>query len=135
MEDVWYKEGLRFQCTGCGGCCTGAPGYVWLTEEDILAIAEFLDLPLQEFADRFLRSVNGKISLREISPSNDCVFLEDKKRCSIYAARPKQCRTFPFWPNNLKSKSDWEKAALACEGISLNAPLISLEEIRKRSER
>ena len=28
--DTWYHLGLRFQCTGCGDCCTGAPGYVWI---------------------------------------------------------------------------------------------------------
>ena len=27
----WYRDGLRFECTRCGACCTGAPGYVWVT--------------------------------------------------------------------------------------------------------
>ena len=40
LEKPWYHEGLRFECTGCGDCCTGAPGYVWLTEEEIRALAE-----------------------------------------------------------------------------------------------
>ena len=28
-----------FQCTGCGDCCTGAPGFVWVNKEDIAALA------------------------------------------------------------------------------------------------
>ena len=31
----WYKDGLRFQCTGCGDCCTGGPGYVWVNQAEI----------------------------------------------------------------------------------------------------
>ena len=28
--EPWYRDGLRFACTRCGACCTGAPGYVWV---------------------------------------------------------------------------------------------------------
>jgi hypothetical protein len=38
-EHPWYKDGLRFTCTGCGDCCTGAPGYVWVNKEEIEALA------------------------------------------------------------------------------------------------
>ena len=36
----------------------------------------------------------------------DCVFLKEdpergRKTCSIYPVRPLQCRTWPFWPENL----------------------------------
>ena len=27
--EPWYRDGLRFQCTQCGNCCTGDPGVVW----------------------------------------------------------------------------------------------------------
>ncbi|KAG7395592.1 hypothetical protein PHYBOEH_003466 [Phytophthora boehmeriae] len=33
------------------------------------------------------------------------------------AARPTQCRTFPWWPQNLVSDYDWQVAAADCEGI------------------
>ncbi|MFM1805538.1 MAG: hypothetical protein RL136_2417, partial [Planctomycetota bacterium] len=29
----WYAEGLRFECTQCGNCCSGGPGAVWFTPE------------------------------------------------------------------------------------------------------
>lgn len=34
-------------------------------------------------------------------------------------ARPTQCRTFPWWPQNLISDYDWQLTARDCEGISL----------------
>jgi hypothetical protein len=33
------------------------------------------------------------------------------------AARPTQCRTFPWWPQHLVSDYDWQLAAADCEGI------------------
>ena len=40
----WYAEGLRFTCTRCGKCCGGPPGYVWVDQGDIRAIAAKLGL-------------------------------------------------------------------------------------------
>ena len=37
----WFKDGLRFECTQCGDCCTGSPGYVWVNDEEISALAEY----------------------------------------------------------------------------------------------
>ena len=35
----WYADGLPFTCTQCGDCCTGDPGYVWVTDE----VMQFFD--------------------------------------------------------------------------------------------
>ncbi|WP_296458322.1 hypothetical protein [Rubinisphaera sp.] len=43
----WYKDGLKFECTQCGNCCTGGPGAVWVSEEEIQAIAEYLEKPVE----------------------------------------------------------------------------------------
>lgn len=131
----WYKEGLRFGCTECGGCCSGSSGYVWLLPEEIEAIAAALHLPIQEFTERYLHNVDGSWSLREVQKSEedyDCIFLEGK-RCSIYGVRPLQCRTFPWWPQPLADCHSWERAGQSCEGI--NAPegrLVSFEEIEEQ---
>ena len=39
--EPWYRDGLRFECTRCGACCTGAPGYVWVTPEGMNGLATF----------------------------------------------------------------------------------------------
>jgi Fe-S-cluster containining protein len=127
----WYANGLSFKCTECGQCCTGAPGYIWLNEEEMLRIAEHLDLSLNEFMQLYVRRVNGKFSLLEHPKTYDCVFLKDKK-CQIYSLRPTQCRTFPWWPQQLKSPQDWAEAANYCEGIRPDAPVVPFDTIQQQ---
>jgi len=129
----WYKEGLRFKCTGCGQCCTGAPGYVFVSDEEAIAIAKRLNISLTQFIAEYARRINGRLALKErlVNKNYDCVFL-DGKRCTIYEDRPKQCRTYPWWQENVDSKKSWEEEALRCEGINhKDSPLISLQEIQK----
>lgn len=130
-EEPWYKNGLHFQCTGCGKCCSGCPGYVWVTLDEICAIADHLNLSVDEFSRRYLRQRDGKYSLVEMKSRNyDCVFLKDRK-CQIYQVRPKQCRTFPWWKENLSSVESWKETAARCEGINDQAPHISYEQIQR----
>jgi Fe-S-cluster containining protein len=125
----WFSEGLRFKCTQCGKCCTGFPGFTWVSEEESRAIAGFLEITVEEFIATFTRRVLGKLALKEVDPSWSCVFLKDN-RCSIYPVRPKQCRTFPWWVQNLASKEAWELAASMCEGINHpEGELVSCEKI------
>lgn len=127
----WYVQGLHFECTGCGQCCTGAPGYVWVNEEEIQSITQFLNLAIEEFYRCYLRHVKGRLSLIELPKTYDCIFLKDKK-CQIYSVRPTQCRTFPWWPQNLKSEKDWQEASCFCEGIRKEAALVPIETIEQQ---
>lgn len=45
-----------------------------------------------------------------------CIFLQED-HCQIYLVRPLQCRTFPFWPENLKSSFRWKQLKSYCPGI------------------
>lgn len=129
-EEPWYKDGLRFSCTECGQCCTGAPGYVWVTEDEVAEMAEQQKISVEQFVHQYIRRVKGRLSLRENPKTYDCVFLEGKK-CGLYASRPKQCRTFPFWPDILKSKEHWISNESYCEGINNGDTFIPLEQIRE----
>src|SRR6266513_1154020 len=76
----WYGEGLTFTCTQCGNCCTGGPGYVWISDVEIKRLAEFLKLPRKTVLERYCRKIGNKISLKESrSPEGlyDCVFLKE----------------------------------------------------------
>lgn len=128
-DDVrsWYADGLRFECTGCGRCCTGGDGYVWISVDEILAMAAHLGLEPNEFGRRYLRRFEQRYALVD-GPGGDCVFLAGKA-CSVYEVRPAQCRAFPWWPANLKSPQAWTKAATACEGISGVAPVVVADVI------
>lgn len=114
----WYKDGLRFQCQACGRCCTGPPGYVWVNGSEIERIASHLGISIAEFVTRYARVVEGRISLIELA-NGDCVFLDSVSRlCRIYAVRPRQCRTWPFWTSNLTSRATWAEVAARCPGCN-----------------
>ena len=127
----WYEAGLRFECTGCGRCCTGGNGYVWVTAAEAMTLAGALSLDLQSFGRRYLREVGERYALLETGPERACVFL-DGTRCRVYQARPAQCRSFPFWARNLESPAAWAAAAAQCEGIHDDAPVIGRDEIEFR---
>ena len=128
-EKPWYHEGLRFKCTQCGDCCTGAPGYVWVNQEEIAGLAAAIGMEdVGEFEKLYVKRVGIRKSLKEF-PNGDCVFFDGQlRKCSLYDARPRQCRTWPFWDSNLKSPEAWEETCQACPG-SGTGKLYSLDVI------
>ena len=85
----------------------------------------------EAFVKKYTRRIGNRLSLLEHSKTYDCVFLKDKK-CLVYEARPRQCRTFPWWPEQLTSKKEWEEEAARCEGINhQGSKLYTLEEIQE----
>ncbi len=129
-EQPWYADGLRFTCSQCGDCCTGAPGFVWVTDDELAAIAKYLGRPVAEVRDLYSRSARGKRTLRE-RDNGDCVFLDAKKGCTIYPVRPPQCRTWPFWDSNVETPEEWQKTCEVCPGSGIGE-LIPVEEISRR---
>ena len=133
----WYEDGLRFECTCCGNCCTGGEGAVWFDDDEGRAMAAHLGLDYPEFLVRHTRVIDGHRSLNEIDTEHgfDCVFLDrdsvpGKAICGLYEVRPVQCRTWPFWPENLTDKESWWQAGQACEGIG-RGRLIPLRVIQQ----
>jgi uncharacterized protein len=118
MMRPFYEQGLKFSCRkDCSKCCGGSPGFVFITEEEIDTIHKVLGLDRQTFLDNYTKDAGGRISLLDVEDDNwNCILLKEGK-CSIYQHRPLQCRTFPFWPHNIISKRDWNKASLECPGI------------------
>ncbi|MBM3999335.1 MAG: YkgJ family cysteine cluster protein [Planctomycetes bacterium] len=115
-ERPWYRNGLKFTCAQCGNCCTGAPGYVWVNQEEIDALAETHGLEPDAFEAKYVRRVGVRRSLREF-PNGDCVFFDgDLRRCRVYENRPRQCRTWPFWDSNVRTPEDWDRTCAACPG-------------------
>lgn len=113
---------LRFECTQCGRCCTGRPGdVIAVNKPEQVAIVAHLGISTSWFRRRYVwRSENGSDSLR-LDDDGRCCFLDAGGRCQIYPVRPIQCRTYPFWPELVGSKTAWEKEARACEGIGRGA--------------
>jgi Fe-S-cluster containining protein len=118
-HELWYGDGLSFECQKCGGCCGGFPGYVWLTDEEIGTIAAHFGMGREAFLKQYTRHEMGRHTFREVS-NYDCIMLKGG-RCGIYDIRPVQCRTFPFWDENLDSRHDWDHAAEHCPGMNRGA--------------
>ena len=128
-EEPWFEEGLRFKCTGCGKCCTGASASVNLSRSDLDRLAAFKRIPAGRFVRIYTRLAKGRRVLTNRPGSGDCVFLENNA-CSVYEARPIQCRTFPFWPEIVRDRESWEATSRLCEGIEHPAgTVIPMEEI------
>jgi Fe-S-cluster containining protein len=151
-DPPWYGGGLKFKCTQCGNCCTGGPGFVWISDEEIHRLAEFLKLTQEQVRLKYCRKVGGRWSLKERrTPQGnyDCVFLTEipaarggnkdlpagaqaplaRRGCSIYAVRPLQCRTWPFWHSNLDEPDSWARAGEKCPGLNGGTRTFSVEEI------
>lgn len=133
-KQAWYSAGLHFECTCCGNCCGGEPGYVWATKAEIRRIADFLGRADGWLDGKHLRRVGLRYSLTE-KPDGDCVFLKrnrDGGRCAIYEVRPLQCRTWPFWNQNLRSPETWNECCDKCPGINRGQhhDLAQIEKLR-----
>ena len=132
-DQPWYRDGLRFECTQCGDCCTGAPGYVWVNREEIRALADLIDLDVAQFERKYVRLVGIRKSLVEYS-NGDCVFFDNKARkCTVYDARPRQCRTWPFWESNIRTPEAWKETCQTCPG-SGQGNLVPLESIVEQAK-
>lgn len=144
-EDAWYADGLQFTCTQCGNCCTGGPGFVWISQEEIVRLAEYLKLSPEQVVEQYCRKVDGRYSLTERRTADgnyDCIFLKElegpltanrRKACSVYPARPLQCRTWPFWSENLRDRKNWDRSAKRCHGMN-SGRQFTLEQIRQISK-
>ena len=131
MDKSLFKNGIRFKCEGSANCCVsrGSHGYVFLSNNDLFRLAKNFKLSINDFKKKYCQTSDGFIHLKEIRKNGECIFLENKK-CGVYKARPTQCRTWPFWPENMNSKI-WNKEVVNfCPGIG-KGKLISKEKINK----
>jgi uncharacterized protein len=113
-RSYFFDNGLRFECRQCGNCCTGDPGRVRISEDALGPMARLLKLSVPDLIHNFLLpSEDGHIA-RELSDGR-CIFYNNG--CKIYPARPRQCRTFPFWLKFLRNDTQWHALSKSCPGI------------------
>jgi len=132
-KSPFYSQGLNFSCIRCSACCRYESGFVFLSQKDVLVIEKALNMKHPEFIQtycRWISSVNNTCQLALKEKTNfDCIFWTDKLKegqiqeenieegCSIYNARPLQCRAFPFWAAVVCDKESWEMTAKDCPGM------------------
>ena len=127
-EPLWYSDGLRFSCHQCNNCCRGAqPGWVYVSPAQIERLERFAELSPRAFKTRYLTEDEDNDPVLRLKPNGDCIFWEDG--CTVYPARPRQCRTFPFWPETLESPEAWKELRTFCHGVD-EGRLYALSEIK-----
>ncbi|MHA1195870.1 MAG: YkgJ family cysteine cluster protein [Promethearchaeota archaeon] len=133
------QKGIKFSCQQCGACCKGLDeGEVYLYYDDIVRLANHLnfrgEIGLRTFAKKYLKAVNdsffwkdsehphGKtyrfktLAFKFKGQDERCYFLK-RNKCSVYEARPFQCRCFPFWRMMVESKVNIIDYSKKCPGL------------------
>jgi len=132
--EPWYVAGLHFECSQCGNCCSGPEqGYIWVTRTEIELIADFLEISIGQLREKYLERLGMRTTIIEQPVTRDCIFskqIQGRKKCVIYPVRPTQCRSWPFWSENLTSPTAWNRAAQKCAGIN-RGPLCDYSEIER----
>jgi len=130
-NEPWFKDGLRFECSQCGDCCSGAPGYVWVNKAEVHALAAQVGMAPEDFERSYVRKVGVRMSLGE-RENGDCVLFDGTTRkCTVYENRPRQCRTWPWWNSNVATPEAWKQTCQVCPG-SGRGKLVPVEEIQKQ---
>ena len=83
-----------FQCQHCSACCR-QPGFVYLKEEDVERLAAYLEMDIYQFTGTHCLLMDRQHLALKKNPDETCLFLEPTG-CTVYAARPTQCRDFPL---------------------------------------
>jgi Fe-S-cluster containining protein len=153
--NIHWENGLKFGCTGCGKCCQN-DGEVWFDSDEFAELADHLNLSHNDVLDQYSEKVmsgwvkiKNKVVQDNLGSADRCIFLDDDgKKCTVYEARPTQCRTYPYWPRLMNNESAWleeavdiEKGKLwtpengGCEGINhKDAPIVPVKTIHRNHE-
>ncbi len=95
---------------------------------EISEMSQAFHMGVDLFIQQFCHPDSNGYRLKE-QEDDACIFLKDN-RCMIYDARPLQCRTFPFWRENMKSHYRWKQLRQICSGID-KGKLFHLNEIQQ----
>ena len=118
IEKKLIEKGIKFKCQGSSNCCVsrGTYGYVYLTKNDLLRFSKYFKISTLLFKKKYCQYSDGYMHLKEVNKNGNCIFLKNKK-CSIYKARPTQCRTWPFWKENMNAKKWNNHIKNFCPGV------------------
>jgi Fe-S-cluster containining protein len=103
-----------FQCQQCGECCRGKGGII-LTETEIVNLAKFLHLTVEDFRRQYVEPSALGPSLR-INADGVCILNQDGL-CRVHPVKPRICRDWPFLPAILADPEELELVKGACPGI------------------
>lgn len=91
------EDRAPLDCLKCKSLCCKVAGYVQVSDYDIRRLAKFLGKTPSAFeADHIVeRTRAGKKRIK--AEFGTCQFLDSHRRCSVYPARPTDCRGYTCW--------------------------------------
>ncbi len=120
-QDGFNYEFDSNKCDECGGkCCTGESGYIWISEDEIRSLGEYLGYKTELIKEIFLEKFGNRYSIKEKPYKGGfaCIFFDEKnKNCSIYEYRPNQCRSFPFWEHFKRNFKELERECIGVKQL------------------
>ncbi len=84
-------------CLKCPSLCCTMAGHVQVSRHDIRRLAKHLGLTVREFEEKHIVEVTRKGVKRIKSGYNVCQFLAADRTCTVYKARPTDCRGYICW--------------------------------------
>jgi len=87
----------KLDCLKCPSLCCRMAGYVRVSRADIRRLAKHLKLTVREFEERHIVEHTRKGEKRIKGPDVICQFLGEDRRCTVYVARPTDCRGYVCW--------------------------------------
>jgi len=84
-------------CLKCASFCCKLAGYVEVRRADIRRLAAHLDLTVPEFEEKHIVEVTRKGEKLIKGADQACQFLDANRRCTVYSARPRDCREYVCW--------------------------------------
>src|SRR5712671_5249658 len=92
----------RYDCARCPGYCCSYD-HIEVSDHDVSRLARHFQLSDAALRQRYLKTVktNGDTTTvlrhrKDHVYKSTCVFFDqDERRCTVYAARPRVCRTYP----------------------------------------
>ena len=117
-----------FKCRQCGECCKGYGG-TFVTEKEIKAIVDYLNIDPEHFVEKYCQVSGGKPVLAQ-DRNAYCVFWDGL--CTIHPVKPRMCKNWPFIKSVLVDINNWHNMAALCPGIRTDFPDSAIKEcIRK----
>mmetsp|Transcript_796 Transcript_796/g.596 ORF Transcript_796/g.596 Transcript_796/m.596 type:complete len:131 (-) Transcript_796:993-1385(-) len=119
-----------FTCKRCGNCCKGYGG-TYVTDNDIAAIANFIQTDIKKFIKKFCQ-ISGKRHILGQKKGGFCIFWNNL--CTIHPVKPKMCRDWPFIESVVNFPENWHIIADSCPEINNEIPIEKVIECLLRSK-
>ena len=126
MNRPWWMDGVPFACQAdCGRCCDEPGGIVYLRPEDAQKLANHHNLSVKDWLERDCRqTLDGRYILNSDQYTDVCIYLDENKKCTVYQSRPAQCKSYPFWAENVRSDRSWKRTVKECPGLGAEDMII-----------